>query len=813
MRVQEISICAPGDSASRRVDQVACAADAEAVLRRAVGHADAVLIAGRDLLRWPELLACGRMAAGLGFREVAVRSNHLEGCSPAWVRQLAEAGIQAVEVPWLAPDATVHDRYVRQEGSFERQVEAMGAILGQGLVLRLRLMASVLNAGELRGCAEAIAARVPAVQRVWLGLLPIRTPQHPKGVLPDWQGLRSDLRDCLGWLHERGIAARIGADSGIPCCLLRSEPDQCAWFYRGPPVLGAQSPGGMKLAECARCRLHALCPGIHPLAARQKPEALREIVTAFERVPDTLPAEGAQAKERERLRTVGSGSRLRWFTRWEDFLRFHWDSPVWSEPGCSPLYISKAEYDAMEVDGRRGPRIKLLRCPCFNKTSDFNFFAMPPLGIMMLGGMLRRHGFDVQLRDLAVETQRSPWLSDAERDVMWDHERLRRRLRGEGDDPLDVILDKIATALEPRPSELFGLSVESTEDLTFSLLMAARLKARADVHVVLGGRILEDAAPLLRAHPAVDWIVRGEGEVPLLMLAAALGGQGRIARVPSLIHRVQGEIRENPRATHDLDIFELPEPIGLELGAYDPRSFPGGHRAFPYFFIKDCPFRCAFCGELSKGQFRVRSPRKVADDLATLRERHGIRHVYFLNTLINIRPDYLLGFLEAMEARRPGVEWTDCARPSGIDVSLFPRMRAVGCVNLTWGVDAGSDRLQRTMQKGIRLDEAEGILRAAHGAGIRNTLNLIVGLPGEREEDRVQTRAFLHRVRPVCSDYQIHAFRFLHTATLFRHPSRFGLVARDQGCDEISGPTWEERQESIAAFQKELLAITRAGGG
>lgn len=113
------------------------------------------------------------------------------------------------------------------------------------------------------------------------------------------------------------------------------------------------------------------------------------------------------------------------------------------------------------------------------------------------------------------------------------------------------------------------------------------------VPVVLGGAHASALPERLMAHPAVDFVVRGEGERPLVELVRAWLGARCYEEVPNLVWRDGNRIAFNSR-DENYGIDELPLP---DLSDLPPQRYHCEGQ--PMCFVitsRGCPHRCAFCG-------------------------------------------------------------------------------------------------------------------------------------------------------------------------------------------------------------------------
>jgi len=69
----------------------------------------------------------------------------------------------------------------------------------------------------------------------------------------------------------------------------------------------------------------------------------------------------------------------------------------------------------------------------------------------------------------------------------------------------------------------------------------------------------------------------------------------------------------------------------------------------------------------------------------------------------------------------------------------FKHLASAGFTHLRFGVDGWTDKLMRLQNKGYNLRMVFQNLRDCHNAGITTTVNTVIGVPGETEEDVDET--------------------------------------------------------------------------
>jgi radical SAM superfamily enzyme YgiQ (UPF0313 family) len=425
----------------------------------------------------------------------------------------------------------------------------------------------------------------------------------------------------------------------------------------------------------------------------------------------------------------------------------------------------------------------------------------PPLALARLAGMAACIGGQTVQIDLACDFEPGPEVDLSRID-------------------LDAMCARLSAESGERTFELAGFSIEDPDAWPVVEALARHVKAKGiATSVVVGGRGLQgiDRSRVAQCRD-LDFLVQGEGELPLLRLMQFLRGLADEASVPGL-WRTSWPLDRSANAilVADLSLFPTPDFAGTDLTRYASLSEVIGTPFLSYLFILGCPQRCAFCSNTSSQKARTRPVADVVNDLRVLRDRHGVRDFYFLNNMINTSVPYMRQFLTAMESADLGIRWCDCARPAALSREDVVRLARVGCVELTWGVDAATQRLADFAHKASRLDKTRVILRDASEAGIRNIVNLIVGLPSETEDDFLQTMQFVSEMDQYVASFRVMNYSFQEGSPFRESPRLFGLRRRADRYDELGGVRWAQHEQSMLRRSRMLSDLVsrlkRAKGG
>jgi hypothetical protein len=302
-----------------------------------------------------------------------------------------------------------------------------------------------------------------------------------------------------------------------------------------------------------------------------------------------------------------------------------------------------------------------------------------------------------------------------------------------------------AQLIVAEPADVYGFSsICSSYPLTVRIAKAVKA-ARSESMVLFGGPQASVVDwQTLAAFSFVDFVLRGEAEVTLPVLLDELAGEGRLSIVPGLTYRCRSQLCRNGAAPIIDNLDALPSPAYHLTGGLrgaDKASLELG---------RGCPYACTFCStnDFFRRKFRLRSPERVIRDMEQIANAYGILQFELIHDMFTVDRRRVVSFCEAMLASGNGFEWSCSARTDSVDEELLELMARAGCVGIFYGVESGSQRLQKIFEKDLDVERAKLVVAATERLGMRSTVSLITGFPEETEDDLRQTlRMFIFSAR------------------------------------------------------------------
>lgn len=329
----------------------------------------------------------------------------------------------------------------------------------------------------------------------------------------------------------------------------------------------------------------------------------------------------------------------------------------------------------------------------------------------------------------------------------------------------DDFYEHLVDAILSSDDDFVGLMTDA-DSLHHTIILADLIKQRRpEAFVCLGGPAATPIAPqLLDTFPSIDSVVRSEGEETFAELLEALAEGKPLKDIQGLSWRDGSQAIENParRLEPDLDRFPIPDFGAFDMIAGAPLYLDVG---------RGCPFKCQFCATAPfwKQEYRMKSIDRILAEMVLLRDHYGRNHSNFSHDIFTCDRAWTFKFCQRLIENPLGITWSCSTRTDIIKPDLLEVMARAGCVEIFYGIETGSTKLQEVIQKHLDLDWSKEIIRATAAVGIRPVTGFIAGYPMETRETFRDTLKRYFEFLEV-GGYRAHIFTLkpYHQSPLFK---------------------------------------------
>ena len=336
--------------------------------------------------------------------------------------------------------------------------------------------------------------------------------------------------------------------------------------------------------------------------------------------------------------------------------------------------------------------------------------------------------------------------------------------------------------------------------LVDSLLVEIR-KILPETWIWVGGpEVTYDAVRYLEDHPAVDGVIRGEGEASLLGLLRhfqAGNPVDELLSVPGLTLR-HGEDICDTGSRELLDMDELPFPY------YDLWDFE--NRIIYYESSRGCPFSCSYCLSSLDKKLRFRNLELVKKELLFFIEQK-VPQVKFVDRTFNCDRQRALEIWRFLAEHDQGV--TNFHFEIGADllgseeIACMRGMRP-GLIQLEIGVQSTNPDTIREIHRRTDLAKLRSnVEQIRQGRNIHQHLDLVAGLPCEGYESFAQSFDQVYRMHP--QQIQLGFLKVLKGSRMERMAESYGCVYMDREPYEVLKTKWISYEEILALKRVEEM--------
>ncbi len=361
------------------------------------------------------------------------------------------------------------------------------------------------------------------------------------------------------------------------------------------------------------------------------------------------------------------------------------------------------------------PRITLIRVnerhgvhPFLKETNVTGVY--PPLGVTYLAGAARAAGFPASVVDAHA--------------LNLSHDRLIK------------LLDRIRPTVVGLTSTTFNWPVAAD--------LARRIRAAMpDLQIWVGGPQLSLFADecMSSTEGVVDLAVVGEGDETVVELLRRLQAGDELHGIPGTITRGKGgELLHGPPAQviKNLDSLPLPAIDLLPMSRYRALSLPT-----PFVSMvtsRGCPFRCRYCSQVYVGGvYREHGAERVLEEVRRAVKDYHAKEIIFFDETFTMTRDRILQVCDGILREGLKVRWNVRTRMDRLDDEMLAAMKAAGCWSIHVGIESGSPRVQKLMNKRLKLDRLPPVLAEARRLGMETRGYFMLGYPGETREEMEET--------------------------------------------------------------------------
>jgi radical SAM superfamily enzyme YgiQ (UPF0313 family) len=391
----------------------------------------------------------------------------------------------------------------------------------------------------------------------------------------------------------------------------------------------------------------------------------------------------------------------------------------------------------------------------------------PPLGLLFIAGyLLDNTDYEVSVIDCQVEEL--------------DYSNLQKKL-------------------ESLEFDIAGITV-----MTFTLVDVVETirvikSVKPNCRVVLGGPHVSLYPEETISFDGVDILVLGEGEKTFADLLENFESNKNLKDICGLVFKDKtGNIVHtgNNKPISDLDKLSFP---ARHLTPYRKYTSLLAKRlpVTTMFTSRGCPFKCSFCDRPHLGKkFRAMSASRVVEEFESAMKL-GIHEFLIYDDTFTVNRERVKNICQIAVEKKLDIGFDIRARVDTLDEQLLRLLKKAGCRGIHYGVEAGTDKILKVLNKNITLSKAKEVFDLTRKYGIQTLAYFMIGSPTETRQDIYETFRVAKWLNPDFMHMTILT-PFPGTPIYFEGLSN-GIIKSDYWRDFAKNPTrgfsppfWEE---------------------
>ena len=354
----------------------------------------------------------------------------------------------------------------------------------------------------------------------------------------------------------------------------------------------------------------------------------------------------------------------------------------------------------------------------------------PPLGILYISGYLEDQGIQNEVYDTTFSSKKA-----------------------------------FRTYLLTYKPKLIGIYVNLMTKLNVLETIRFVKEHLTETTIILGGPEVRYSAENFLRYGA-DYIVIGEGEETMTELVNSLilvpadmdddspGQADSTSRksIAGIAFLDNDNFVQNPerQKIKDLNDLSVPNRKKINLNQYLD-AWKKHHRknAISVSTMRGCPYTCKWCSRAVYGlSYRRRNPDKVVEELIQIKKEYNPDSLWFVDDVFTISHKWLTAFRDELQKQNLLIPYECITRADRLNEETILMLKETGCFRVWIGAESGSQKVIDLMDRRVDVKQVRDMIRLTRKHGIEAGTFIMLGYPGETEDDIEETIRHLKESNP-----------------------------------------------------------------
>jgi len=353
--------------------------------------------------------------------------------------------------------------------------------------------------------------------------------------------------------------------------------------------------------------------------------------------------------------------------------------------------------------------------------------------------------------------------------------------------------EQLAFILERKPKIISIYTNLMTKIEIVKLIKTLKTKLYGFPKIILGGPdVTYNVENYLKA--GADFLVIGEGEETTHELYNSIINKGDFSGVNGIAYLENGAVVKTLARTKfkELDELPLPNRDAIPIEKYlETWKKNHGESSMTISTQRGCPYTCKWCSTAVYGQsYRRRPAHLVAREMKMLKEKYNPNAIWFVDDVFTISHKWLTTFHEEVVKQKAQIRFECITRAERLNDEILQLLKDAGCFRIWIGAESGSQKIIDLMDRRVDVNHVKKIIQKTNSLGIETGTFIMLGYPGETEEDILTTIEYLKDANPT------------HYTITIAYPIKGTSLYKEVEKDITVRPDWETSTDREIDFKR-----------
>ncbi|PXY38904.1 B12-binding domain-containing radical SAM protein [Flavobacterium cheongpyeongense] len=311
--------------------------------------------------------------------------------------------------------------------------------------------------------------------------------------------------------------------------------------------------------------------------------------------------------------------------------------------------------------------------------------------------------------------------------------------------------DQLSYILEKKPKVISIYTNLMTKIEVVKLIKILKTELYGFPRIILGGPdITYNIENYLKS--GADFLIIGEGEETTYELYNAIINNDNFNEIDGIAFFENNNVNQTQARTkfRELDELPLPNRDAIPIEKYlETWKKNHGESSMTISTQRGCPYTCKWCSTAVYGQsYRRRPAHLVAQEMKMLKDKYNPDAIWFVDDVFTISHKWLIAFHEEVVRQNAQIRFECITRAERLNNEILQLLKEAGCFRIWIGAESGSQKIIDLMDRRVDVNHVKKIIQDTNALGIETGTFIMLGYPGETEEDISTTIQYLKDANP-----------------------------------------------------------------